>query len=49
MRAFEVVEDVNGFDISKDRWFRTLGFLLQGYLLVTLEDFAELIDLLINL
>lgn len=30
-RAFEGIDDVNGFDVLKNRWFRTLDFLLLGH------------------
>lgn len=43
-RAFEGVHDINGFDILKNKWFQTLGFLLQSPPLGIMEDFAELVE-----
>lgn len=42
-RTFEGVDDTNGFNILKNRWFETLDFFLYGHLLVTMENFAELV------
>lgn len=46
MRGFD---DTNGFDILKNRWFQILDFLLRGHPLGTMEDFTELIDMLIDM
>lgn len=43
------MEDVNGFDVLKNRWFQTNGFLLLGHSSQLMEDLGDLIDQLIDL
>lgn len=47
-RAFERVEDINGFDILNNKWFQTLDFLLQSHPLSSMEDVTELVAMLID-
>lgn len=47
MRAFEGLED--NFDRVRDRWFLTLSFLIIGHSLYTMENFEDLIVILINM
>lgn len=47
--TFEEVDDVNRFDIFKNRWFQTIDFWLLGHTLNSLEDFGDLINKLIDL
>lgn len=44
--SFQGVED--DFHRVKDRQFQTLGFFIMGSL-YTMEDFADFIDILINI
>lgn len=41
MSTFDGVDDFKGFDILKNRWFRTLKFLLMGPSPVVMEDFKH--------
>lgn len=49
VNGFDNVEDVNDFDILKNRLFKILGFLLRGHLLCSMENLVNLVDTLIDL
>lgn len=48
-RVFDGIDDVNEFDLLKNKWFQNLGFLLLGHSLQSIEDLRNLIDKLINM
>lgn len=48
-RAFSGVDNVDDFDLLKNKWVQILSFLLLSYHLYSMKDLRNLIDTFIDL